>query len=44
MSSWHTFRFDVSMPAAWLAVALLLGPPLPAGAQLTNPSAAIDHA
>ncbi len=36
MSSWHTFRFDVSMPAAWLAVALLLGPPLPAGAQLTD--------
>ena len=36
MTPSRTFRFDVLLPAATLAGAVLLGTPIPAGAQLTD--------
>ena len=44
MTSQRSHRLGSVLPAAALAGAVLLGTAIPAGAQLTNPSAAIDHA
>ena len=44
MTTQRSHRFGSVLPAAALAGAVLLGTAIPAGAQLTDPSAAIDHA